>query len=77
MYSTYISVLRYFSLHKALPKCPLTVSKVSVVRLREVLVLLIDSVVTGNSGLKTGGTNVSVLGGCLVKSNFYNTIAQN
>ena len=36
------SAFRYFSLHKALPKCPLTVSKVSVVRLREVLVLLIE-----------------------------------
>ena len=24
----YISILRYFSLHKALPNCPLTVSKV-------------------------------------------------
>jgi len=53
--------LRYFSLHKALPKCPLTVSKVSVVRLREVLVLLIESVVTRNLGLKTAWTNVSVL----------------
>ena len=31
--------LRYFSLHKALPNCPpLTVSKVSVVRLRELSV---------------------------------------
>ena len=36
MYTTFISVLRYFSLHYALLKCPLTVSKVSVVRLREV-----------------------------------------
>ena len=33
MYSTNISVLTYFSLYKALPNCPLTVSKVSVVRL--------------------------------------------
>ena len=53
------------------------VSKVSVVRLREVLVLLTERVVTGNLGLKTASTNVSVLEICLVKSNFYNTIAQN
>ena len=33
MKSSYISVLRYFSLHKALLKCLFTVSQVSVVRL--------------------------------------------
>ena len=33
MKSTYISVFRHISLHKALLKCPLTVSKVSVLRL--------------------------------------------
>ena len=38
MKSTYISVLRYFPLHKALLKCPLTVSKVSIVRLMESIV---------------------------------------
>ena len=31
--------LRYFSLHKQLPNCPLTVSKVSVACLREVSIL--------------------------------------
>ena len=41
------------------------------------LVLLIESVVTRNLGLKTAGTNVSVLDSCFVKSNFYNTNAQN
>ena len=33
MESTYISVFRHISLHKALLKCPLTVSKASVLRL--------------------------------------------
>ena len=49
MYSTYITVLRYFSLHKAPLNCLLTVSKVSVVR----DVRLTESIVTVK-GLKNG-----------------------
>ena len=37
--STYVSVLTYFSRHKPLHKCPLTVSEVYVLRLREESVL--------------------------------------
>ena len=43
MKSTYISVFRHISLHKALLKCPLTVSKASVLR-------LIKSIVGGGGG---------------------------